>query len=62
MSNDWKRHLIHAISHSIRHERAHGNVGTANGLGYIALGIILLPIPIIGVPLLITGIWKICKL
>ena len=61
MSNDFFRLLIRGLGNASRQERAHGNHGVADGLVMIGIGIFLLPIPIIGLPLLIMGIWKLFK-
>lgn len=62
MSHDpFLHHLAHAIGHQSQHERKHGNSGGANGLAMIVLGIMFLPIPFIGIPLLLIGICKAIK-
>lgn len=57
----FQKHLIEGIAHASKHARAHGEGSKANGLILIALGIVTLWIPIIGVPLLIWGIVKLCR-
>jgi hypothetical protein len=61
MGNHWVKHLVHGIAHGAKHERAHGSPGRAAALTMIGIGIVLLPIPIIGLPLLLAGIWKLFK-
>jgi len=61
MPEDWLKHVVDAIGHTSRHEREHGNHNAANGWLMIGLGILFLPIPIIGLPLIGMGIWKLCK-
>jgi hypothetical protein len=61
MAEDWIKHLIHGIGHSARHEREKGHHSAANGWIMIGIGVFLLPIPILGLPLLGFGIWKVCK-
>ena len=60
MPDDWTKHLIRAIGLSAHHARQEGNHGLAGGLTLIGLGIITMPIPFIGLPLLL-GVWKMCK-
>jgi hypothetical protein len=52
--------LIHAISHEARKQTKQGNHGKATGLALIGFGILTLPVPIIGLPLIALGIWKLC--
>jgi len=61
MGDEWFKHLIHGIFHSSRHELAHGNKKAANGLAMVGIGILLMPLPIVGLPLILMGIWKMCK-
>ena len=61
MSHDPIKIFTHAIGHQAAHERAKGNTSVANGLGLVATGFVLLPIPFIGIPLLIWGIIKLCQ-
>lgn len=42
-------------------ERQQGKASSANGFAMIAFGILLLPIPVIGIPLIILGIGKLGK-
>lgn len=51
--------IIHHLSNHSGNERAKGNHSKANGLACIAFGIFLLPIPIIGLPLIGYGLYKI---
>lgn len=55
MSQGIQHHIMHALGHTIHKEREKGNTETANALGLIGLGIVLLPVPFIGIPLLIWG-------
>ena len=59
--NSLVHHVVHAISHQSQHERKHGNPGRANGLAMIGMGIVLMPLPIVGVPLLVGGLFKAVK-
>ena len=52
--NELTRHLA---KHSAD-ERAKGNESKASGLACIVFGIFLLPIPIIGLPLIGYGVYK----
>jgi hypothetical protein len=52
--NELTRHLA---KHSA-HERANGNESKANALACIGFGILFLPIPIIGLPLICYGLYK----
>jgi hypothetical protein len=54
--NEITRHLA---KHSAQ-ERANGDESKANALACIAFGILLLPIPIIGLPLICYGLYKAC--
>jgi hypothetical protein len=53
--------VIQAIGHAARKERQKGNHSGATGLMLIGFGIFTLPIPILGIPLIIMGIWKLCS-
>jgi len=55
------RSVFQSIGQSARRERRLGNHDKANGLVLIGLGIFLLPIPIIGIPLMIFGFRKLLK-
>ena len=61
MSNHNTHHMMHALKHQIDREKAKGNTSGANALALIGLGIVLLPVPFIGLPLLIWGIVKSCS-
>jgi hypothetical protein len=50
--------VIESLGHASRQERRKGNYSRANGLALIAFGIFLLPIPVIGVPMMIAGLVK----
>jgi hypothetical protein len=56
MSHNPLQHLLHALGHVSRHEREQGHPKRANGLLLIGFGIVTLPIPIIGLPLIVWGI------
>lgn len=56
MSHDPMQHVLHALGHSSRHEREKGHTKRANGLILIGMGLVLLPIPIIGLPLIVWGV------
>ena len=53
--------LIHAITHESHRQHKKGNHSKAAGLSLIAFGIFTLPVPIIGLPLIGIGIWKLCS-
>jgi hypothetical protein len=53
--NELTRHLA---KHSAQ-ERANGNESKANAFACIAFGVLFLPIPIIGLPLLCYGLYKV---
>jgi hypothetical protein len=61
MPIDPVRTVIQSLGHAARKERQKGNESGATGFGLIALGIFTLPIPILGIPLIIMGIWKLCS-
>jgi hypothetical protein len=61
MSFDPVRATIQALGHESRKQHNQGNHDKSAGLSMIAFGIFLLPIPIIGLPLIGFGIWKLCK-
>lgn len=61
MSADHMKHFIHSIGHASQHERAKGNKGKANGLLLIGTGMLFLPVPFIGLPLIIWGICLCCS-
>ena len=61
MSVDLGRAVIQSLGNAARKERQKGNENGATGLGLIAFGIFALPIPILGIPLIIMGIWKLCS-
>ena len=61
MSHSPMKHFLHHLSHQASHERAKGNADGANGMALIGLGILLMPIPVIGLPLLVWGIVKLFK-
>jgi hypothetical protein len=62
MPVDPVRAVIQSLGHAARKERQKGNESGATGLGLIAFGIFALPIlPILGIPLIIMGIWKLCS-
>jgi len=52
--NELTRHLA---KHSAQ-ERAKGNESKANGLACIVFGILFLPFPLLGLPLLCYGVYK----
>jgi hypothetical protein len=52
--------LIQAIGVESRRQHKSGNHSKAAGLSLIAFGIFTLPVPIIGIPLILMGIWKLC--
>ena len=61
MSDNLIHRVAHAVAHQSAHQRKHGDHKAANGLGLIAFGIFTLPIPIIGIPLILMGIWKLMR-
>lgn len=61
MQNPHLHHFLHALGHQAQHERKQGNTGRANGLLMIGMGIAFMPIPIVGLPLLVMGLCKSAK-
>jgi hypothetical protein len=61
MPFDPVRSVIQSLGHAARTERKKGNHNGATGLGLIAFGIFALPFPLLGIPLIIMGIWKLCS-
>jgi hypothetical protein len=61
MSVDLGRVVIQSLGNAARKERQKGNHNGATGLMLIAFGICTLPIPILGIPLIISGICKMCS-
>lgn len=55
MSNHLGHSFMHALAHQAHKERHKGNHSRANGIWLILLGFFLLPVPIVGVPLMIWG-------
>ena len=60
MSVDLGKAVIQSLGNAARKERQKGNHTGATGLALIAFGIFTLPIPILGIPLIIMGICKLC--
>ena len=58
MSQEFLNHLSKHLAHAAGHERSHGNRAGANGLAFLAFGVLLLPIPFIGIPLIVIGLRK----
>ena len=52
--------LMHVLHNESHRQEKKGNHSKATGLSLITFGIFLLPIPIIGIPLIGIGIWKLC--
>jgi hypothetical protein len=61
MAMNMNRIVAQSVGQALRKERAKGNVKGADGWGLIMLGIITLPIPIIGIPLIVAGAHKLCS-
>lgn len=61
MSVDITRAVAHTVGHAVKEQREKGNHNTAAGLALLAMGFFLLPIPIVGIPMMIVGIIKLCK-
>ena len=62
MPVDPVRVVIQSLGRAAQKERQKGNENGATGLGLIAFGIFALPIlPILSIPLIIMGIWKLCS-
>ena len=55
MSRSFTQQLIGGIGRQAVVQRQKGNVSGSDGWIMIGLGVLLLPIPIIGIPLLIYG-------
>jgi hypothetical protein len=60
MSVDLLGAATRTIGHMARRERKKGNDGKATGWMLIGFGVVTLPVPIIGLPLIIMGIYKLC--
>lgn len=58
MSKSILEQVMHHVAHQAGHARQQGKKDQANAMAMIAFGIFLLPLPIIGVPLLIWGLVK----
>jgi hypothetical protein len=58
MSKDPLHQILHGLAHGAQHEYRHGNKKVGAGVGLIVAGIALMPIPFIGIPLIIMGICK----
>jgi len=58
MSFDLMRSAAQATARSAARAHKEGDHGAASGLAMIAFGIFMLPIPIIGIPLIVLGIRK----
>ena len=50
--------FLHGLIHAAKHERDKGNKERSKGLLLAGLGIIAMPIPFIGLPLLAAGVTK----
>jgi hypothetical protein len=61
MSVDLTRAVVQGMGRAIRQEHKNGNTNTAGGLTLLVIGFFLLPIPIVGLPMMIWGIIKLCK-
>ena len=55
MSHGMKHQIMHALGHGARHEREKGNSESATGLTMVGIGMALMPIPIVGLPLMLWG-------
>jgi len=61
MSFDPLRAVTQTIGHMARQERKKGNDSKASGWMLIGFGILTLPVPLIGIPLIFMGIYKLCS-
>lgn len=60
MSVNPMQGVFQTLGHQSRKLRKEGKHAKANGLALIAFGIFLLPIPVIGIPLIGVGIYMLC--
>ena len=56
--NNWFHHILHAVGHQAQHERHNGNTNGANALVLFGVSLLLMPIPFVGIPLMIYAIAK----
>jgi hypothetical protein len=56
--NHMMNHFIHSACNQARKEKEKGNTATANAIWLFVAGMLFLPIPIIGIPLIIASIVK----
>jgi hypothetical protein len=61
MQVDPKRAVLQSLDHVAQNERIERHERRKTGLGLIALGIFSLPVPILGIPLIILGICMLCS-
>lgn len=58
-------HIIKEIANHCAKESGHawreGHKRKASGFALIAFGLVLLPIPFVGLPMIGYGIWKLCR-
>jgi hypothetical protein len=57
--HNWLNHMLHAVGHQAHHERHAGNTKGANALVLFGVSLLLMPIPIVGIPLMIYSIAKV---
>lgn len=61
MSHNITSHIVHAAAHQAHKERHNGNEKCANALTTFGLSLVLMPIPFIGIPLLIRSLIQMCS-
>ncbi len=55
MSVNLSHTFAHAVAHQAHKERHAGNHSRANGLCLMLMGFFLLPVPFVGIPLMVWG-------
>ncbi len=58
MSHNPLHNVLHGLAHAAKHERHEGHPERANALCLIGVGVLFLPIPFIGLPMIGYGIYK----
>ena len=61
MPVDLMKAVAQSVGQAARREQKNGNPEKATGLVLIAFGVLTLGIPIVGIPLIIMGIRKLCR-
>lgn len=58
MSHGFMHYFSHAIGHQAHEMRKKGQSGKANALLLFCLSFVLMPVPFIGIPMLICSLFK----